>query len=375
MLKDYSNEFLILKKYIYLDHAAVSPIPQRSVQAGYNFLNELSHESHTHFESWIEKIHHVKSTLANLLHCDQDEVTFIKNTSEGLLKVANGIDWKKGDNIVLFSNEFPSNVYPWQSLENRGVEIRFVPENEGAFHIEDIEQCIDHKTRLLSVSFVEFSTGYKNNLIEIGKLCHKRNIIFVVDAIQGLGAIPINVKDCHIDFLSSGGHKWLMSGMGIGCFYANLSSIDKLSHYIYGHGAVDSHIDFLNYKLSPRNTAQRFDDGLFNIAGIYTMDASLNLLLEVGIENIYNHIKGVTDYLISNLYAKGYKILSPAQIDSRSGIISFYSDIHKSDDIFKLLKKNNIIISNRRNAIRVSTHFYNTNKDIDQLLSILPDGS
>ncbi|MDH4128627.1 MAG: aminotransferase class V-fold PLP-dependent enzyme [Spirochaetota bacterium] len=370
----YLKEFDILKNYIFLDHAAVSPIPERCVKAGYQYYNELSQHSHTHLNKWFEKRNNVKKMLAKMLECSNDEIAITKNTTEGILHIVNSLDWHSGDNVILFSNEYPANVYPWLNLERQNVEIRFVPETDNKFLIEDIENQIDSHTRLLSVSFVEFSTGYKNNLLEIGKLCKRKNIIFVVDAVQALGAIPIDVKKFNIDFLSAGGHKWLMAGTGIGCFYANLASISKLKNHNFSFGGVENpHNDFLNYHHPPKPTAARFEEGMFNLGGLYTLEASLELLLEIGIEEIYKHLIVLTDHIINGITTKGYKLLTPVEKEHRSGIISFYSDKFDTNDIISILSKNNIIVSNRRDCIRVSPHFYNTIDHINEMLKLLPE--
>ncbi len=371
------NDFPVLEHSIYLDHAAFSPLARRSVEAGKRYLKDLSEiqkDGYSQFLEWLKIRSHVKTMLADMLHCDADEIALTKNTSDGLLIIANSIPWAEGDNIILFSNEFPANVFPWTSLESRGVEIRFVPEKDGRFQVKDIEALIDGRTVLLAVSFVEFSTGFKNDLKAIGELCCDHEILYTVDAIQGMGALPIDVEECQIDFLSAGGHKWLMSGMGIGCFYAKRSSMGRLSRHLYGHGGVENPGDFLNYDKEPKKTAERFEEGMFNVSGLYVMEASLSLLMETGIQKIQDHLVVLTDHLINRVTQKGYQLLSPREKKGRSGIVAFYSEHHPSEELQKMLMQHRIIVSNRRDCIRVSPHFYNTKDHIDQLIELLPEG-
>ncbi len=366
------NEFPILNEYTFLNHAAIAPLPKRSAEAGSHFLNEACFEANNKIEQWFLMKEKVKKRLASLLGCHSDEIAFIKNTSEGLHLVANSLDWQQGDNVILFSHEFPANVYPWTNLKKLGVDVRFVPEKNGQFFLDDVKDLMDEKTRLLAVSFVEYTTGFKNDLHALGQLCQEYNVLFVVDAVQGLGAVPINVKDCQIDFLSSGGLKWLMSQSGIGCFYANLSSIEKLVNYNYGYASVIDRNDYDRYYQPPSQNAERFEEGLFNLAGMYILGASLSLILETGINEIYNKISVLTDYLIDQLKNKGYHLLTPIEKKHRSGIISFNSNKHNSKDLFKLLHDNKIVVSELRNCIRVSPHFYNTKDHIDKLIELLP---
>ncbi|MDH5680914.1 MAG: aminotransferase class V-fold PLP-dependent enzyme [Spirochaetota bacterium] len=374
MIGNYTDDFPILENYLHLDHAAVGPIPKRAVQEGSEFLEHVCHHGHLSFESWLESRAAVKQSLARMMAAEASQIALTKNTSDGLLKLSNALDWKAGDNVILFNNEFPANVYPWTSLSIRDVDCRFVPEKDGKYDLEDVKSLIDENTRLMAVSQVEFSTGYRQDLVSLGKLCSEHGILFVVDAIQGLGAVPLDVNECQIDFLSAGGHKWLMSGFGMGCLYARDSATEKLSRLIHGYGAVEKPMDFLNYNQPLGKGGERFEDGMFNVTGIKVMEASLGLLLDVGIENIYRHLLELGDYLAAELKSRGYELLSPVDKDSRSGILSFHSKKHNSDKLHKIISDSRIIVSNRRGCIRVSPHFYNTREHLDQLLNLLPEG-
>jgi len=313
-----------------------------------------------------------RAKLARLINAGVDEVAFVKNTTQGLLIAANGIDWREGDNVVTASVEFPATVYPWLNLARQGVETRFVREKEARIPLEDIKRMIDHRTRAVSISFVEFASGFRNDLEAIGQICEERGILFIVDAIQGLGALDIDVKKCKIHIMSSDGHKWLMGPEGCGCFYCSREVLDKLTPNNVGWNSVINESAYLDYNLVLRPDAQRFEEGSLNIMGIYALGAAVGLILEIGIQNIESRVLALTDFLIERLSGKGYRIVSSLVPKERSSIVCFRSDKHSSAELCRRLVDNKIIVSDRANSVRVSPHFYNSEQEIEQMIEMLP---
>jgi len=199
---DYLKEFPHKQEYVFINHCAISPPPLRAVDMANRFLKDVTMTGSLNWNQWLNIVDETRIKAGQLIGADKSEIAFIKNTTEGLLKIANAIDWKSGDNVIIFENEFPANVYPWLNLKQFGVDVRIVPEKDYGYKLEDIAKLIDENNRLLAVSFVEYTTGFQNDLKSIGELCKKKDILFVVDGIQGVGAIPIHVKDCHIDFMA-----------------------------------------------------------------------------------------------------------------------------------------------------------------------------
>jgi selenocysteine lyase/cysteine desulfurase len=371
---DIRKEFPVTENYVYLNHAAVSPVSKRVVKAVEDYLGIISNHGITKTASlqFLKTISDTRSKLAGLMKAGTDEIAFVKNTTQGIIIAANSINWRDGDNVITANVEFPANVYPWLNLECRGVKTKFVQEKEGRIEVEDIEKLIDKRTRAVSLSFVEFASGFRNDLEAIGKICQDKGILFIVDAIQGLGALNVDVKKCKIHIMSSDGHKWLMGPEGAGCFYCSKDILDEMMPCNVGWNSVINESAYLDYNLRLRPDAQRFEEGSLNIMGIYALGAAVGLLLELGIENIQDRILELTDLLIDRLREKGYQITSSTIPKERSGIVCFRSKRNSSTELCRLLSDKGIIVSDRAGSVRVSPHFYNSEEEIQQLVDILP---
>ena len=353
-----------------MNHAAVSPISTRVVSAVNSLYQEFSHCGIDCYPKWTERIAEVRRLFALLIQADPGEIAFVGSTSEGLGTVSAGIEWKKGDGVLIPEPEFPANVYPWMNLERKGVKIHFIPRREGRFGIEDIDKAINPGTRLLSVSSVDFATGFRCDLEALGDLCKKKGLLFCVDAIQTLGVIPIDVKRCGIHFLASGGHKWLLSAMGCGVLFVAKDVDDLLHPERVGWKSVKQDEDFFHIHFDLKPDALRFEPGSMNIAGIYALGAAIELLFEVGIERIYEHVLDINDLLIRGLNELKVKIVSPMGETERSGILSF---IPSSDpeSLHHFLSEKNVTVSLRNNMIRLSPHLYNNTGDVDSFFKAL----
>ncbi len=362
----------IVREYNFMDHAAVGPLSGRAGAAMRRFLDEA--EKHAYARGGLfPESQRVRQLAGKLLNCHSEEITFVKSTSEGISFVANGLQFSHGDNIVTTAVEFPANIYPWMNLREVGVQLKMVPEDKGRIPLERIIDLIDERTRVVAISSVQFASGFRTDLATLGQACQERGILFCVDAIQSLGCLPIDVRAMKIDFLSADGHKWLLSPEGAGIFYCRHELLGLLRPSHVGWAAVKNAMDFCDYKLDFRDDARRFDSGSYNLVGIWGMGASIEWLLELGIENIWTRVQSLTNRLATGVRAKGYRLVSSREPSEASGIVAFVSDTHDHARLVNHLRQEyRTVIASREGRLRVSPHFYNTEEEIDQLIDHLP---
>lgn len=365
-LNKYREYFPVTKAKIYLNHAAISPLSLRVSNAIQDSIKERQSGSIDTFVQFMETRAALKQNLARLVNGEAEQIAIITNTSEGLNWLVNGLQWKPGDHVVLTDYEFPSNVYPFLNLKRHGVETDFVSNRDGRILVDDIEALITAKTRIVSISFVEFLNGFKNDLEAIGSLCREKGVIFSVDSIQGLGAAPIDVKKFNIDFLSNGGHKWLLGPCGAGFMYIAPDLHNRLQPASAGWLSVKNSWDFFDYNLDWLDSAERYEIGTPNALGIAGLKASTDLLLEAGVENIYRHLLRLGNLLTEKMQELGFKYLGSDQENEKAGIYSFsLPDATVAEKLFEFLKQNRVEISLRNSALRFAPHFYNTMQEIE----------
>jgi selenocysteine lyase/cysteine desulfurase len=300
-------------------------------------------------------------------------VAFVKNTSEGLSIVAAGFPWKEGDNLVTADVEFPANVYPWLRLRSRGVEVRMIAAREGRVRKEDLFAACDGKTRLIALSSVEFANGYRNDLPGIGEFCQRHGIFFCVDGIQSLGVIPMDVKSYGIDALSADGHKWLLAPEGIGGFYLSRDVLEMIEPVVLGWHSVRNRFDFEHYDFTLSPDARRFEPGSFNTVGLAAFNASLRLLLTIGIDRIWERVRRLTEAALESAGRAGYEILTPRKPEERSGIVTFRLPGVDAPALWKALLSRGVVCASRSGGIRISPHFYNTPEEIERFFGILAE--
>lgn len=348
---------------LWLNHAAISPLNSRTKKAVDQYLINRSEGSIDDFPQIVQISQNTKLQLGKLINVPADRIGFVNNTSDGLNILANGIEWKNGDRILLNDSEFPTNVVPFLNVKRFGVEIDFVKTSHDEILLEDIHKAITPKTKLLSISFVQFLSGFKSDLKAIGELCKKNNIIFCVDAIQGLGSTPIDVQGSRIDFLSSSGHKWLLSMMGLGFIFITKELQSRINQQFAGWTSNKNYFsNFFDYRLDFDETARRYENGGQNNAGIVALGESVNLLNDVGISNIHLHLLSLTDYIFGFAEQNGIEVTTPPEHEKRAGIITL--KVPDAEKIFTALNEQNIIVSLREGKIRISPHFYNSIEDI-----------
>jgi cysteine desulfurase/selenocysteine lyase len=374
-----AEQFPVLSHWDFFNHAGVCPIPHVASRAMRRYAHEAEAGAYL-AGPWYIEVEKLRSTAARIINAHRDEIAFVKNTSEGISIVANGIDWQWGDRIVTTAVEYPSNIYPWMEVaRTHGTKLVTVDEVTDASGRRQVptekilEEAADPRTRLVSLSHVEFASGQRHDLERIGNFCHENKKLFCVDAIQTIGAWPVDVKAMHIDYLSADGHKWMLGPEGAGIFYCRKELIDRTRPLMIGWMNVIDPQNYGNYDYTLKSDAGRFECGTLNIAGLLGLKASLDLLLEVGIDNVGRRLQQLTDHLGHGLVKKGYKIVSPRNPGQFSGILSFTSPTHAHEQIFKMLRKDHKTeIAVREGRLRASPHFYNTEEQMDRLIEHLP---
>ena len=365
------NLFPYLKKGItYFNHASTGPSSTLLVNRLTNLLKQKSEDNIDDFKSFLKVVEETKSLLAELINCDVDRTAFVDNTTNGLNIIAQSIQWRKGDRILLNDVEFPANVYPFLNLKRFGVEVDFVKSENGIVTAEQIIAAIKPETKLISISFVQFLSGYKVDLEKIGTYCRANDIIFCVDGIQGIGAVNIDVKKCKIDFLSSGTQKWLLGMQGLAFIYIDAELQRKIVPSNVGWLSVNNPGNLLDYKMDLKTSANVFQSGTLNTFGIYAFNTSLNLFKDFGFKNIDVEIMKNSKYFLERLDGIGFEpVLKNSNENNLSGIITFKPK--EAEKIFNILNQKKILCSLREGFIRFSPHFYNTEQEIDLVVDEL----
>jgi selenocysteine lyase/cysteine desulfurase len=321
-----------------------------------------------HYDRWLDTYEGVRVAAARLMGAQRSEIALIKNTSEGISMVARGLNWRPGDRIVAFREEFPANYYPWVRLQAERCYVEWLSMNDP---LEKIElACTGAK--LLSISFVQYLSGFRANLNVIGEICKRHNCFFFVDAIQGLGAFPLDVEADHIDALAADGHKWLLGPEGCGILYVRKSRQESIFPEEFGWTNVAHYNDYASRDMALRQDAGRYECGTLNTIGCYGLRASLELLLEAGVERIGRVVQGLADRLLAGAIRKGYQLLGDRSPENGAGIIAVQKPGIDSRQVVNELKKKGVIAAPRQGWVRFSPHFYISPEDIDRVIEALP---
>jgi len=367
-------QFPIKSRRAYLNNASIGPMSEPVLAAVNAFLDDVRGNGRNNYPIWCRySEQQIKARVARLIGARADEIAFVKNTTEGLVTVANGLDWRAGDNVVLPRFEYPSNVYCWMRLAQFGVSIRWVEPQEGRVPVEAIAAAIDGRTRLVSLSAVQFSNGFRHDLAATSELCRRRGVLLCLDAIQWVGALALDLSQLGVHFLAFGGHKWLLAPIGTGIFYCSADALNQLSPPHVGYHTVEKGEAHLDYDLTAyRPGAARFEAALENFPGIWGLDAAVKILLGLGPRRVQEHILDVTAYAAEGLRSRGWQIASPWQANERSGLLSFFSPAADADDLEMRLRAAGIDVAVRDGKLRASPSYYNDRDDIDRLLQALP---
>lgn len=365
----FHQEFPLDPDIFYLNHAAVAPWPKRTAEAVQNFANENCHEGSKHYLKWLEKEQILRDQLKQLINADSSsEIALMKSTSEGLSVIAYGLDWQQGDEVIISDEEFPSNRIVWESLAQFGVKLKQVA--LGHDPVASLKAAITDKTKLLSISSVQYASGAVIDLELLGDICTSNEILFCVDAIQSLGVMPFDVMANQADFVVADGHKWMHGPEGLALFYCKQDKQDTLKLNQYGWHMIQNPGDYTTKEWATSNTATRFECGSPNMLGIHALSSSLSLLLKVGIAEISKMTTELHSYLRGQLEALGYEILSPI---TKAGITTFKAGEIDHQALYKLLMSKNVVCAYRGGGIRFSPNFYQDKAVIDGALKVLAE--
>lgn len=364
----YRAEFPITERYAFLSHAAVSPLSRRVQAAVQAYLDHAAREPFLAvFPQVMAQFAELKQRLARLINAaSPDEIVFMPNTAAGINTAAVSLPLRPGDNVLVLDGDYPANVYPWQQLAYRGVLVKVVPQHKGGLDLDLLVRRIDHRTRVIALSTAMFATGFRNDLAAVGQICRERGIYFVVDAIQTLGAFPLDVQAWHIDMLACGSQKWLLSTPGSGFLYVRRELIRDLAPGAYvGAASSVSGQNYLDYNLTLPETAERFTLGTPNVANNLALLAAVTMLQEVGIERIERQINTLVAALIDDLRERGYQLAADTAPEHRSGIVVALVD--NPNAVSHRLNEAGIVVTPRGAGVRIAPHFYNT---LDEVLRV-----
>jgi selenocysteine lyase/cysteine desulfurase len=352
-------EFDLSPDLCYLNHAGIAPWPKRTVEAVTAFARENATRGARDYPTWIETETRLRERLATLIHAQSPmDIALTKSTSESLSMIAHGLDWRRGDNVVGIRQEFPSNRIVWESLADQGVEYRQLDLDQSEELELDLNALADENTRLVAVSSVQYGRGRRLDLERIGACCRGRGILLCIDAIQSLGALPFDLQRIQADFVAADGHKWMLGPEGLALLYVNPRLRPRLRLHEYGWHMVADRGDFDRKGWTPAADATRFECGSPNMLGIYALEASLSLLLEVGMESVHAAIEERITRLVELIDGKGFELLSPREPERRAGIVTFRVPGTEPQLLYRDLMKHQVVCAQRGGGIRFSPHFY-----------------
>lgn len=363
------DEFEQAPGLCYLNHAAIAPWPRRTAEAMARFAQDNVRLGAHEYPAWLATERRLRERLARLLNAPTiGDIALVGNTSQALSLVAFGLDWRPGDQVVISDEEFPSNRVVWQALADRGVEVV-----EASLAVADPEAALiaacGPRTRLLSVSAVQFASGLRLDLARLGAACRQRGVLFCVDAIQQVGALPFDVQHYQCDFAMADGHKWMLGPEGLGVFYCRSELRRQLTLHAYGWHMLERLGDFERRQWQPARSARRFECGSPNMLGACALEASLSLLEDVGMTVVAEQLEQRIEQLYRGLTAiPGAQLHSPGDPSRRAGIVSFSLDGHANADIYRALSNNGVICAVRGPGVRFSPHFYTDHRLIDEVL-------
>ncbi|WP_455203884.1 aminotransferase class V-fold PLP-dependent enzyme [Kaarinaea lacus] len=372
---DLEKEFPLDTSIKYLNHAAVAPWPTRALLAVEEFAKENNTVGSLHYPAWLQVEARLRTQIQQLINApDSEDVALLKNTSEALSVVAYGLPWEPGDNVVISDEEFPSNRIVWESLACFGVEVKKASISSSELSPEEalIALC-DKKTRVLSISSIQYASGLRIDLEKLGAYCKQDSILFCVDAIQSVGAVAFDVQAAHVDFAMADGHKWMLGPEGLAFFYATPEARDKLKLNQYGWHMVENAMDFDAKQWQVAYSARRFECGSPNMLAIHALSASISLLLETGMDNVELEVTRRVQLLIDELSARdNLNIISHTAIHRLGGIVTFKHRHMTAQDVYQTLSDHGIVCAVRGGGIRFSPHFYTPMDAITAAIERIP---
>ena len=365
--------FPALTKYTYLNSAAVSPIPTASIDAVNAQLADVSLNGSNNYPEWIATKNRARALAAEMLGVEAEQIAFMRNTSDGFAAVANGLEWLPGDNIVSYEHEFPANFYPWRMVRDRSdVELRLCPDRGGRIDLDEFIGMIDRNTKLVSISAVQYGTGFRADLERIGRAARDIDALFAVDIIQGFGAFGFDLPAQFVDIASGASHKWLCAPEGCGILYISDRARERVEPTFVGWISVETPWDFADRAQAFKPNALAWESGTGASSLFYGLEQSLKLLKGTGLEKIEKYLEGLSDELCEGLDAKDYDIVSSRKPGEKSAIVCLkHRGGENCNSIAERLMAENIIVSPRNDVLRIAPHFYNNSRDIQTLVEAL----
>lgn len=366
----YRDQFPVTANLTYLNHAAVAPLCKPAADA----MRWVSTDAETwgsfHYDRWMKCYDGFRAEAARMVNATPEEIAIVKNTSEGIATIQMGLDWRSGDRVVAFQEEFPANYFPWQRLASKGVELTWLSIYDP---LEKIEAAA-RGARLLAISYVNYLSGYRVDLQAIGDICHRHGVLFFVDAIQGLGVYPIDVRKCHIHALSADGHKWLLGPEGCGYLYIQHDLQDRVEPVEFGWTNIAGYNDYSCRDMALRPDAGRYECGTLNTVGCYGLEASMAFLNRIETDEpgaLARSVTALADRVADGARARGYEILGDRRPETAAGIVSFRKEGVDSRMLVAKLRENKMTAAPRQGWARISPHFYISPDDIDRMLALL----
>jgi selenocysteine lyase/cysteine desulfurase len=366
--------FPITERAIYLNHAAVSPPPITTIRAVEAQLKDVYENGSANFRNWLAEKEQARGLLANLLGARPEQVAFMRNTSDALSTVANGLNWRAGDNIVTFSHEFPSHIYPWLRVRDAfGVEVRMCEERGGGIDFAELSSLIDYNTRIVAISHVQYASGFCMNLERLGRVARQHDALFVVDSIQALGVVPTDVEAEFIDVAAGASHKWLLAPEGVGYLFLSDRARERIQPTLVGWVSVPNPDDYFNFEQGWNRGALAWETGTGPTALIHGFKASLELLTRFGVQNAAHYLEELTDDLCERLRAKRYEVVSSRAPGEKSQIVCIRPPEGLSAmALYHQLNAKQIVTAPRAGRLRIAPHFYNTHAEVVTFVEALP---
>ena len=370
--------FPVTDNFVYFLANGKSPLPTPVADAAKDMVDAMMNTGVIATVLNQSMIDETRDKVARLLGCDADEIAFSRNTAEGACWLAQSMPWEEGDEVLITNNEYATIVYPFMAQEHTGLKVKLVEQDDRRITPEVIEKGITDRTRLVVVSWPQFDTGQRCNLEAISEICHGSGALLFVDPIQCLGSIRLNVREAGVDCLSAGTHKGLFGPMGLGVFYCPKPLLEKLRPVHCGWGSMetgpDAEYNTTPYEFKPAKAARRYEEGAKNLVGLAALNAALDLIEDIGAENIENRVKELTDYLCEQAEAKGCEIVSPRDDNQWSGIVLMKLPKQDPHELEEQLREELILVHAMRGCMITGTNFYNNFEDIDKLVAKIEAG-
>lgn len=368
---EFRRQMPVADRWAYLDHAAVAPLPAPARDALARWAEEAALNGDTCYSQWAARVEQLRTVAAEMINAEREEISLVRSTTEGINLVSEGFPWQPGDNVVTRADEFPSNQYPWLHLADRGVEVRRVATDEGKLDPDRLAAACDRRTRIVTISWVAYASGWRHDVNQLARIAHDCGALLFLDAIQGLGVFPLDVKQTPVDFLAADGHKWLLGPEGAGVFFLRREHLDLLRPTGVGWNSVVHAHDFSRIELRFKHSAARYEGGSPNTGGMTALGASMELLCRFGMEAIGRRVLRLTDLACRRLGQIGAVIRSHRRGPEKSGIVTFEMPGRDPQALRQSCLEHRVALSCRGGRLRISPHAYNNASDIDRLIDAL----